>query len=189
MPAICVTIRTMATTVDGATAGSEGMALLQAGKLHEADLAEAGNPELLNNLGKLYKDQGRLTDAVVCYERALKLNPMLPQAFSNMLSATKLDSTLSPADILRKHRAWSGWFEAVSATAPLLTHLADPDRVLRIGYVSPDCRTAAGIHRPGHRGPRSQAVRGVLLFQQSAATGKAARTRRGRDSSRAAWPR
>ena len=107
-----------------------------------ADPAEAGNPELLNNLGNLYKDQGRLTDAVACYERALKLNPLLQQAFSNMLSATKLDSTLLPADILRKHRAWSGWFEAISATAPLLTHSADPARVLRIGYVSPDCHTA-----------------------------------------------
>ena len=110
--------------------------------LERTDPATADNPELLNNLGNLYKDQGRLTDAVACYERALKLNPLLQQAFSNMLSATKLDSTLLPADILRKHRAWSGWFEAISATAPLLTHSADPARVLRIGYVSPDCHTA-----------------------------------------------
>jgi protein O-GlcNAc transferase len=110
--------------------------------LERTDLAEPGNPEVLNNLGNLYKDQGRLTDAVACYERALQFNPMQPQAFSNMLSATKLDSSLSPAEILRKHRGWSGWFEAVSAAAPLLTHLADPERVLRIGYVSPDCHTA-----------------------------------------------
>ena len=110
--------------------------------LERTDLAQPGNPEVLNNLGNLYKEQGRLADAVACYEHALELNPMLPQAFSNMLSAAKLDSTLSPADILRKHRAWSGWFEAVSANAPLLANSADPARVLRIGYVSPDCHTA-----------------------------------------------
>ena len=110
--------------------------------LERTDLAQPGNPELLNNLGNFYKEQGRLADAVACYEHALELNPMLPQAFSNMLSATKLDSTLSPADILGKHRAWSGWFEAVSANAPLLANSADPARMLRIGYVSPDCHAA-----------------------------------------------
>ncbi|MEP7156579.1 MAG: tetratricopeptide repeat protein [Betaproteobacteria bacterium] len=119
------------------------------GRLDEAvatmEQAVAAQPqwaEALNNLGNFYKDQGRLDMAVDCYERALQVNPLLQQAFSNKLAALKLDQRIKPAEILRKHREWSRWFEAVSMSAPLLQNSAEPGRRLRIGYVSPDCHTA-----------------------------------------------
>ena len=98
--------------------------------------------DALNNLGNLYKDQGRLDESLDCYERALHLNPMLQQAFSNKLAAYKVDTRLTPIQILAKHREWSCWFEAVSTHAPLLRNSPDPERRIRIGYVSPDCHTA-----------------------------------------------
>ena len=98
--------------------------------------------DTLNNLGNLYKDQGQLDESLACYDRALALNPMSQQAFSNKLAALKVDTRLTPADILAKHREWSCWFEAVSTYAPLLRNTADAARRLRIGYVSPDCHTA-----------------------------------------------
>jgi protein O-GlcNAc transferase len=100
------------------------------------------SPEIHNNLGNLYKEQGRLQDAIRCYTAALRLNPMLPQAPSNRLAAMKLDPELSPADILGAHREWSAWFEAVSTSAPLLINAPEPNRKIRIGYVSPDCHGA-----------------------------------------------
>ncbi len=100
------------------------------------------SPKTLNNLGNLYKEQGRLQDAIRCYTAALRLNPMLPQAASNRLAVMKLDCELSPTDILNAHREWSAWFEAVSASAPVLVNTPEPNRKIRIGYVSPDCHGA-----------------------------------------------
>lgn len=103
---------------------------------------EAESPETYNNLGNLYKEQGRLQDALACYSNALRLNPMSPQAASNRLAALKLDSALSPNEILNAHVEWATWFEAVSASIPLLTNTPQPQRKIRIGYVSPDCHGA-----------------------------------------------
>lgn len=124
-------------------------ALHALGKLDDAVAAleraaenHPASPELLNNLGNFYKDQGRLSAALTCYQQALELNPMMQQAFSNQLSALKVDAALAPSEILRRHREWSNWFEAVSTNAPLLVNSRDPLRRLRLGYVSPDCHTA-----------------------------------------------
>ena len=110
--------------------------------LERARRVQSDSAELHNNLGNFYKDQGRLAEALACYERALELNPMMQQAFSNKLAALKLDSSLTPSQILAKHREWSNWFEAESTSAPLLVNSPVPSRRLRIGYVSPDCHTA-----------------------------------------------
>ncbi len=124
-------------------------ALQAVGRLDEAVLAleraleaQADSPEIYNNLGNLYKEQGRLQDAIACYSNAMRLNPMSPQAASNRLAALKLDSALSPRQILNAHIEWSAWFAAVSTSAPLLTNTPEPDRKIRIAYVSPDCHGA-----------------------------------------------
>jgi predicted O-linked N-acetylglucosamine transferase (SPINDLY family) len=117
--------------LDGAVAALERAATLQ-----------GSNVEILNNLGNLYKDQGRLDDCLAAYERALDIHPAAPQPFSNRLSALKLDTRLSPAQILDEHRRWAGTFAATCGEAPILNNSPDPARRLRIGYVSPDCHTA-----------------------------------------------
>ena len=113
-----------------------------ANALERAETRQPDSPELLNNLGNFRKDQGRLPEALACYRRALELNPMMQQAFSNRLAALKVDASLTPTEILQQHRQWSNWFEAVSTHAPLLLNVPAPARRLRIGYVSPDCHTA-----------------------------------------------
>ena len=110
--------------------------------LERAQVRQPDSPELLNNLGNFLKDQGRLPEALACYRRALELNPMMQQAFSNLLAAWKVDASLTPRQILEQHQQWSNWFEAVSTHAPLLVNSPAPSRRLRIGYVSPDCHTA-----------------------------------------------
>ena len=115
----------------------EAVAALERALAHHGD-----SPELLNNLGNFYKDQGRLTAALSCYQRAIELNPMMQQAFSNQLAALKVDTSVSPEQILQRHLQWSNWFEAVSNHAPMLVNSPQPSRRLRVGYVSPDCHTA-----------------------------------------------
>lgn len=98
--------------------------------------------ELLNNAANLYKDRGDVSRAKQYYQRAFSLAPHVSLVLSNYLCALKVDPTLSSANVLREHKRWSGWFESVSSDAPLLENEMVPDRVLRIGYVSPDCHTA-----------------------------------------------
>ena len=99
--------------------------------------------EVLNNLGNLYKTQGRADDAIAAYEAARRAAPAFRPAWSNLLAATKLSFHRTPEEIYGLHRAFAARFEwdwqagYVPAANP-----PDPDRRLRIGYVSPDCHTA-----------------------------------------------
>ena len=127
-----------------------GNALSQAGDvdgavaaLEAARALDPDSPEVLNNLGNHYKEQGRADDAFAAYEAARRAAPDFAPAFSNLLAATKLSLRHSPAEICALHRAFSAQFEfGWHAGYVPPTNAPDPDRRLRIGYVSPDCHTA-----------------------------------------------
>ncbi len=110
--------------------------------LEQAGVRQPDSAEVLNNLGNLYKDRGEVREAMRCYQAALDIQPLMQQAFSNLLAAGKVDAALTPREVLERHQAWSGWFEQHVASAPLLMNDVTPGRRLRIGYVSPDCHTA-----------------------------------------------
>ena len=127
-----------------------GNALEQAGDVDAAvaslEAARALDPEAheaLNNLGNLYKMQGRADDAIAAYEAARRAAPTFRPAWSNLLAATKLSLRHSPDEIYARHRAFTAQFEwDWHAGYVPAANLPDPDRRLRIGYVSPDCHTA-----------------------------------------------
>jgi predicted O-linked N-acetylglucosamine transferase (SPINDLY family) len=99
--------------------------------------------EIHNNLGNLYKDQGRFDDALAAYTAARSLRPDFRPAFSNLLALTKLSARHTPEAIYSLHRAFAERFEWTwqrSYVPP--SNPPDPERRLRIGYVSPDCHTA-----------------------------------------------
>ncbi len=125
-------------------------ALQQTGSLDTAvEVLEAARKaipdaaEIHNNLGNLYKDQGRFDDAFASYTAARILRPDFRPAFSNLLALTKLSRRHTPEDIFALHRAYAARFEwswRCSYVPP--SNRPDPERQLRIGYVSPDCHTA-----------------------------------------------
>ncbi|MDX2217836.1 MAG: glycosyltransferase [Burkholderiales bacterium] len=139
---------TLAPTLESAHINQAGP--LQAlGRIDEAVVVleravelNAERPETWNNLGNLYKEQGRIADALAAYDRALALNPQMQEAFSNRLAAMKLCADMTPTENHAWHRKWSGWFEAVERDHVPLDNSPDPDRRLRIAYLSPDCHTA-----------------------------------------------
>jgi protein O-GlcNAc transferase len=99
-------------------------------------------PAALSNLGNALKDQGRLDEAIACYRQALALRHGYPQAVSNLGSAIFdlhyserhcSTSTLDAALLYARH---------VEPAGPRrgFTNAADPERRLRIGYVSADFR-------------------------------------------------
>jgi predicted O-linked N-acetylglucosamine transferase (SPINDLY family) len=93
------------------------------------------------NRGNLLKDQGELDAAIGCYRRAVELRPDLSALHSNLLLTLHYHPDYSPADLLREHRSWAERHVVpLEATRRPHENDRDPDRRLRVGYVSPDFR-------------------------------------------------
>lgn len=96
--------------------------------------------EAWSNLGIVFLDQSRFEEAEACYRTAMQLDPKNFLAHSNLLRCLHYQAA-DPAIVLRAHREWE--VRHAPAEAPLTGHDNDPDpeRILRVGYVSPDLRT------------------------------------------------
>jgi predicted O-linked N-acetylglucosamine transferase (SPINDLY family) len=100
----------------------------------DPDLAAAHN-----NLGIALKDQGLLAEARAAYARALEIEPDAPEVHSNLVMCLSYDPAVDGEALLSGHRGWASRHarpEQTDFDRPL-----EPDRVLRIGYVSPDLWT------------------------------------------------
>ncbi len=127
-----------------------GIALLKQGLAHEAvasfqkavDL-QPGNVEGWSNLGNALLMLGRVSESVAASGRALQFDPLRQPALSNTLLALNYDPNIDPHTLAEKHRQAGESIAARSTPATSHPNVADPDRRLRIGYVSPDIRFSA----------------------------------------------
>lgn len=110
---------------DEATAHLEGLALRQPG--HAAGL-EA--------LAVLYRDAGRMEEALQLYRRIEALRPELPSAASAVLFHEQYRDHDRSA-LYRAHLDWARRF-APARPAPRFANAPVPERALTIGYVSAD---------------------------------------------------
>jgi predicted O-linked N-acetylglucosamine transferase (SPINDLY family) len=123
-----------------------GNALRDLGRLDEAETCyrqvlqqlpdDAG---ALTNLGNTLKELGRLDEAVACYRQVMEHDPDDSVAYSNLLVCLGYDPGVSPAALYEEHQRWGqrhGRPEGRFGLAP--EHDRNPERVLRIGYMSPD---------------------------------------------------
>lgn len=94
---------------------------------------------IYNNLGGALKDIGEHAEALGYYLRALELQPMMVDARSNLLLSLHYPADPDRAEIFAAHRAWDR-VQAEPLRAAMRPHGndRDPQRRLRIGYVSPD---------------------------------------------------
>jgi FkbM family methyltransferase len=97
--------------------------------------------EAHNNLGGVLQMQGDLHAAMQAYERALKLAPDQFYVRSNYLTCLNYHDEAVPEDVFEQHRRWSELLAGTLAP-PKAARVPrpDPDRLLRIGYVSADFR-------------------------------------------------
>jgi protein O-GlcNAc transferase len=94
-----------------------------------------------NNLGNVLKEQGKIDDAIVCYDRALAIQPDYPVAHSNLLVAINYDFGLIANRSEAEARRWNERYGLEQKTSGhAFANDRNPDRRLRIGYVSPDFR-------------------------------------------------
>jgi predicted O-linked N-acetylglucosamine transferase (SPINDLY family) len=95
------------------------------------------------NLGVAREAQGKLTEAGDCFREALRLKPDDHVAHSTYLGSLVYDPRIEPAALLAEHRRWAEQHAKAAGHASRHENTPDPERRLRVGYVSPDFRSHA----------------------------------------------
>lgn len=99
-------------------------------------------------LGNALQSLGRYQEMEAAYRRALAIDPSLRAVRESLLSVPLMhmlyDSNTTPGQIYQRHREWGEWLvgeaRATHAAAPAFPNSRDPDRRLRVAYLSPDFR-------------------------------------------------
>jgi len=133
---------------DYVTHNSLGVALQTLGRYAEAKACYRRALELKpdshvahGNLGVPLYSLGRVPEAEASFRRALEIDPDFREARSNLLFTLNYTNRLSPAELFKEHLEWARRHEAPLAARRLPhSNKLEPQRKLRVGYVSPDFR-------------------------------------------------
>ncbi|HXI99713.1 MAG TPA: tetratricopeptide repeat protein, partial [Micropepsaceae bacterium] len=96
--------------------------------------------DAIGNRGTVLKDQAHLDEALAAFRTALDLDPSNAGIHSNLLFNLHYREPYEPQAIFAEHRNWAGRHASPQRLA-LAGIDRDPDKRLRIGYVSADLRT------------------------------------------------
>jgi len=125
-----------------------GKSLRFLGRFAEALPCFQKTVELEPNLAEAYDALGgtllhycRIEDAVSAYQKALRLRPDFHMTRGDMLFAMNYSSDYDDETIFSEHVRWGGTHKLQTRTSSQHRNIPDPDRQLRIGYISPDMCT------------------------------------------------
>lgn len=104
-----------------------------------AQSLKPGATFVYENLGSVLATQGRMDEALAVYREGLRRDPRNMRTRSNLLLTLNYLAGQDPAEMLREHRA--GELAPGQAPTRAFANERNPDRRLRVGYVSPDFRT------------------------------------------------
>ncbi len=121
--------------------------LLEAGRLDEAEAhaahavaRDALHAGARNTLAVVLSRQGRAREAVAAYREVLRLEPAHADAHSNMLFCMSQMEDMAPAALFEEHRRYGAALAARLGPPQPWPNSRDPERRLRVGFVSGDLR-------------------------------------------------
>ena len=123
-----------------------GNALLELGRMDDAiaryEQALAIKPdfaEVHNNMGNALRELGRPEEAIICYEQALAIKPDFAGAQSNRLMTLNYLSSILNSNLFDNTKGWATSLEKQTSDGSF-DNIPNPNRQLKIGYVSADFR-------------------------------------------------
>lgn len=125
-----------------------GTAEFEAGKLVSAEKTllklvsiSPSTIEAYLTLGNVMGQRRRWDDAIRYYRKAIEIQPSFSAAFSNLLFGLSQDESVDPKAVIAEHKRFGDVVESPFRPFPQdHSNSRDPDRPLRIGWVSADFR-------------------------------------------------
>lgn len=96
---------------------------------------------LWNTLANSQASLGRIGEAIVAYRKVLELAPDLSAAHSNLLLTMHYPSDIDPGALFEEHRNFGSRHAPPALATRTFRNAPEPERRLRIGFLSPDIRT------------------------------------------------
>jgi protein O-GlcNAc transferase len=106
--------------------------------LQRARQIQPDSPQILINLGRANLHAGDASKAESTFRRVIELQPGLSDAHSNLLACLNYLPERDPHSVFQDHCRWSEAHAGLLQPRTTWPNDTDPQRRLRIGYVSPD---------------------------------------------------
>ena len=117
-----------------------------AAAFEQASRADPRSSEVLYNLGNARTASGEFRAAIAAYRQALALDPSRPEYHTNLIFALNFDPAAGPDEQQRERLRYGDMHRARIAPAPAAGPRHDPERRLRVGYVSAHFRHQAATY-------------------------------------------
>jgi predicted O-linked N-acetylglucosamine transferase (SPINDLY family) len=112
--------------------------------LHALTKAVELDPNLAdahNNLGNVYKDLAQMDIACDEYVKAIAIRPQMSTFHSNLVYAMWFCEKCEALEVYKESKKWADFLaEPLRKAAPPHTNVKDPNKRIKIGYVSSDFR-------------------------------------------------
>lgn len=108
--------------------------------LEKARTLMPAEPRIHNALGFVLNKQGRNTEAIACFRRALHIDPKFVAAHDNLVYYLHFEYDCTPEEMLHEHRVWNKRHAIYLRTPGKYKNSANPEKILKVGYVSADFR-------------------------------------------------